>query len=148
MPKKTTINKEKPEFIYTIKDKSFPDFSVLDTANAWWLERTKVTDLISAFKIDSTIEEACVFSGISVKQYKYFLGKHPDFSTVKDNCKNLPILKARKTVNDNIDNSYNTGMDYLKRKRRLEFGDNIDHTSGGEKLKVTFDESFNKDKKK
>ena len=136
--KTTQVKKPKksPKYIYTIKDKCFPDFEVLNTANAWWLDRVKVGDLISAFKIDATIEEACVYSGISLDQYKYFLKRHKEFSTIRDNCKNLPTLKARQSVVKGLDQT-SVAFEYLKRKRRKEFGDSIDHTTDGEKFEVT-----------
>lgn len=149
---KTTEKKrqtgKKGKFAYTIKDKYFPDLRVLNTANAWWLDRAKVQALIDAFKIDSPIEEACVLAGISLDQYKYFVKLHSEFSSVKDSCKSLPVSTARTTVVANLGKSSHNSMEYLKRKKRIEFGDNVDHTTAGEKLSVTFDSAFDKKKKK
>lgn len=48
------------------------------SANAWWLDATKVIQLLDAFDFhNATIEEACYVVGISIKQYKYFASLHP-----------------------------------------------------------------------
>ena len=94
---------EEKEIAYTVKDKCFGEFSVLNSANAWWIDRVKVDDLIKAYKIDCTDEEACSDAGISIDQYKYFKEKHPNFSTVKQACKQIPFLKARRTINTAIE---------------------------------------------
>lgn len=139
--KKTRQTGKKEEFAYTITDKYFPDFKVLNTANAWWLDGGKVRDLIAAFKIDATIQEACVYAGITIDQYKYFTGLHPDFSIVKTQCKQLPFLKARKKINDDMDLSYSNAMDYMSRKKRDEFSQRQEISEGTPK-------QFNEDDKK
>ena len=130
MPAKKRQTGKKTEFAYTITDKAFPEFKVLNTANAWWLDKRKVENLISAFKIDATVEEAIVYAGIAIYQYRYFTEEHPDFSRVKDACKELPILKARKTVVEKIGSNYSTGMDYLSRKRKGEFSPRTEVSQG------------------
>lgn len=80
--------------LYIVKDKYFPDFAVLKSDNAWWTDKGKIDRLISAFKMDATILEACAYAGITNDQYKYFNEIHPDFSTVKQLCSELPTLKA------------------------------------------------------
>lgn len=74
------------EVAYTLSDKYFQDFEVEKSANAWWMDRRKVERLIESFKIGYNIIEACVFAGISIAQYKYFVQIHPEFSTVKERC--------------------------------------------------------------
>ena len=130
----------KPKYIYTIKDKHFPNFQVLNTANAWWLDRVKVEELIKAFKLDSTIEEACVYIGISITQYKYFIKLHSEFYPIKEACKEIPNLKARETVVSNIQKSYSNAMDYLSRKKKAEFSTRQEISQGSPK-------QFTKDEK-
>ena len=109
------------ENAYVIKDKSFPDFPIKKSANAWWLDRGKVEKIIAAFKLDCTVEQACVYAGISHDQYKYFCRAHKNFYTIKAICKSLPILRARQTIVMNLHDAKNA-MWYLERKNPEEFG--------------------------
>ena len=36
-------------YAYTITDKMFGELKILNSANAWWLDKAKVHDLINAF---------------------------------------------------------------------------------------------------
>ncbi len=106
---------------YTITDKYFPDFNVLKSDNAWWLDKGKIERLISAFKMDAAIMEACAYAGITYEQYKYFNEIHPDFSTVKQLCNELPTLQARQEVVKGIANDKEFALKYLERKKKNEF---------------------------
>jgi hypothetical protein len=108
------------KYAYTITDKCFGDFKVLNSANSWWIDQIKVRDLIAAYKIDSTDEEACAYAGISLAMLRYFRELHPEFSLVKQACKQLPLLKARKTINDHLDEPVHAEW-FLERKRKAEF---------------------------
>jgi len=107
-------------YAYEINDKAFGIFKALNTANGWWLDRIKLDNLISAYKIDCTDEEACAYAGISLAQYKYFKELHPEFSDVKSACKQLPFLKARKTINEGLNEVENARW-YMERKKKSEF---------------------------
>lgn len=127
---------------YVIQDKVFGELKIKNSANAWFLERAKVELLIAACKFDASVEECCAYAGISIDQYKYFMEKHPDFSTVKALCNKLPDLKARKTIVDDLDDP-ETAKWYLPRKRKGEFGERKEVTGpDGEPLfgKMTPDE--------
>ena len=102
---------------YTITDKYFPDFNVLKSDNAWWVDKGKIERLISAFKMDAAIMEACAYAGITYEQYKYFNEIHPDFSTVKQLCNELP----RQEVVKGIANDKEFALKYLERKKKNEF---------------------------
>ncbi len=106
---------------YTITDKYFPDFNVLKSDNAWWVDKGKIERLISAFKMDAAIMEACAYAGITYEQYKYFNEIHPDFSTVKQLCNELPTLQARQEVVKGIANDKEFALKYLERKKKNEF---------------------------
>jgi hypothetical protein len=116
------------EVAYTIADKHFPggEFKVWKTANGWWGDRRKVEDLITAFKIDCTVEEACHYAGISKGNLEYFLQRHPDFLGVIEACRDLPIIKARDKVIKAIDSDPEMALKYLERKRKSEFGPKVD----------------------
>lgn len=102
---------------------------VLRSANAWWLNPTKVQLLIQAFKIDATVEEACNYAGITVRQYQYFSKLHPDFCELKKALANNLIFLARSKLAHHIQTDIETAKWYLAKKRRTEFGDKvqIDH---------------------
>ena len=108
---------------FVIKDNIFGEFEVKNSANAWWISPEKMNSLITVFKMDGTVEEACSCAGISKKQYGYFIELHPNFRNVIEICREIPILKARKRVFDGLDESYGNAMDYLKRKRKKEFSE-------------------------
>ena len=109
-------------YAYTITDKAFGDFPVLNSANAWYTDKTKVQLLINAFKFDATYEEACVLAGITPRQLRYFMELHPEFCQVIEACRLLPILRARKTVIGALETNPALAFKYLERKRPSEFG--------------------------
>ena len=95
-----------------------------------------VNKLEEVFGIGGSDEEACFYADISKQTLYNYQKKYPEFVDRKEALKKRPILKARKTVVDKLSESYQNAMDYLKRKQRLEFGDNVDLTTDGEKLAI------------
>lgn len=96
--------------------------------------------LEQAFAIDATVEEALSYAEIKPDAYYDYLKKNPDFSERIKELRQRPILAARQRVVQGVKENYSNAMDYLKRKRKLEFGDSVEHT--GEGLKVIFDDAF------
>jgi len=90
--------------------------------------------LEQAFAIDATVEEALSYAEIKPDAYYDYLKKNPQFCDRIKDLRNRPILAARQRVVQGVKENYSNAMDYLKRKRKLEFGDNIDMTTGGEKI--------------
>lgn len=82
-----------------------------------------VGKLEQAFAIDCTVEEACSYANISRDAFYDYLKKEPPFSDRIEELRQHPVLKARQTVSDKLGESYQNAMDYLKRKKRDEFGD-------------------------
>jgi hypothetical protein len=113
---------------YEIKDKNFGVFKVKNSANAWWLGQGKVEALIEAFKMDCTVEEACAFAGISADQYRYFREQHPNFSRVKDACKQLIFLRARQCIYRHVDKDYDSAIDFMERKKKSEYSKRTEHS--------------------
>lgn len=93
-----------------------------------------VAKLEQAFAIDATVEEACSYADISRDAFYDYLKVNPKFSDRMADLRNRPVLKARQTVVQKVGESYQNAMDYLKRKRKLEFGDNVDVTSAGKPI--------------
>jgi len=106
---------------YTLKDTLYGDFAVLNSANGWWLDSAKVRNLLQAYKIDCTDEEACAYAGISLDQLRYFRELHEDFPRVKAGCKQYPMLAARKRIVEAIPHSSSMATWYAERKKKDEF---------------------------
>lgn len=132
--KKTDKRQDKNPYAYTITDKFFGELKVKKSFNAWWLDRRKVENLIEVYKLDPSLEEALFYAGISKGQYDYFVEQHPEFSAIKEVLRQNPILVARQTINKALATDLGNAWKYLSRKRKAEFGPNLDLTSGGEKI--------------
>ena len=86
--------------------------------------------------LDGTVEEMAFYAGVH-RDTVYLWLKEDD--VLSDRIKELrerPVLKARQTVNKRMEESYVNAMDYLKRKKKLEFGDSTDITSDGKPMQV------------
>ncbi len=81
-----------------------------------------------AFSIDATIEEACGVANISEASYYDYAKITPEFRERVKQLRNEPILAARDRVTKGIKETYSNAMDYLKRKRKAEFGDSSEVT--------------------
>jgi len=93
-----------------------------------------VKKLEEAFSMDCSVAEACLLANISRPTYYNNVKEGSKLFIRFEELRNHPVLKARKTVYDKLGESFQNAMEYLKRKNKLEFGDNIDLTSKGEKL--------------
>lgn len=103
-----------------------------------------IAKLEQAFAIDCTVEEACSYADISRDAFYDYLKKVPAFSDRIAELRQRPVLKARQTIVNKISESYQNAMDYMKRKRRGEFGDSTDITTAGEKIVFMPQEILNK----
>lgn len=90
--------------------------------------------LEQAFAIDCTVEEACSYAEVSRDAFYEFLKRNPTYADKIAELRLRPVLKARQTVVTKLGENYGNAMDYLKRKKKLEFGDNVDVTSGGKPI--------------
>ena len=93
----------------------------------------KVKKLEEIFALDGTIEEACFYTDISKTTYYNWLDKNPKLVNRFAELRLSPVLKARRTVVNDLKN-YQNAMDYLKRQRKKELGDTIDVTSGNKPI--------------
>lgn len=85
--------------------------------------------LEQAFAIDASVDEALSYAEIKPDAYYDYLKKNPAFSDRIKDLRNRPILAARQRVVKGVTENYSNAMDYLKRKKKLEFGDSVDVTS-------------------
>ncbi len=82
-----------------------------------------VKKLEEAFAIDTTVEEACFYANISRQSYYNNVKEGSELFDRFRALRERPVLLARQTVVKKIPESYGNAIDYLKRKRRNEFGD-------------------------
>jgi len=100
-----------------------------------------VNKLEGAFALDATVEEACFYAGISRQTYYENIKKQPELADRFDGLRTRPVLLARQTVIKNISFDAGLAMEYLRRKRKVEFSDRTetDMTTKGEIITPTHD---------
>lgn len=96
-----------------------------------------VRKIEEAAAMDCSIEEMAFFANIHRATLYRWLKEDKEFSDRIEELKNTPFLLARQAVIKGIQDNYQNAMDYLKRKKRKEFGDNVDLTTKGELLNYT-----------
>lgn len=100
--------------------------------------KQKLTDetvkkLEEVFALDGSIEEACCYANISRQTYYNWIKEFPEMNEQFDRLRQRPFLKARQTVVKSLDNP-DFAFRYLERKKKKEFGSNVDITSDGKEL--------------
>jgi predicted DNA-binding protein YlxM (UPF0122 family) len=93
--------------------------------------RVKIEEVAA---LDGTVEEMAYYCDVSRQTIYNWFKLEPDLFDKVERLRQRPILKARQTINKKMSESYANAVDYLKRKKRLEFGDNVDVTSLGKEL--------------
>jgi hypothetical protein len=94
-----------------------------------------IAKLEEVFSIGGSDEEACFYADIGKTTLYNFQQDHPEFVERKEALKERPVLKARQTIVKALDQP-NFAFEYMKRKRRKEFGDSQDITTDGKALPV------------
>ena len=92
-----------------------------------------VKKLEEVFAIDGTVEEACFYAEIRKQTYYNWIKEFPEMAERFDALRQRPFLKARQTIVKALDDP-NHAFKYLERKKKKEFGVNMDITSEGEKI--------------
>lgn len=87
-------------------------------------EKLVLSKLREAFDVGATDEEACIEAEISVPALHRYCKKNKSFREEKEYRKKKPIIKARKTVVDNLDKVENAKW-YLEKKVKGEFGKHV-----------------------
>lgn len=75
----------------------------------------------TVWKMGGTDGEAALFAGISYPCLAKFLGKNKDYRDHREHLRSNPVLKARTTVYNDLDN-VDTAKWYLEKKKSSEFG--------------------------
>lgn len=94
-----------------------------------------VSKLTEAAAIDADVKEMCYYADISRESYYRYLEAHPVLRDRIEALREKPVMLARQTVVKSLHDP-NHAFRYLEKKRKKEFGNAIDLTSGGEKLPV------------
>lgn len=84
------------------------------------LTRTLLQKMEEVFAMGGTDEESCFYAGISPQTLYNYQRENPDYLERKRLLKMRPILKARKSIYDSLDNP-EIAKWYLARKIREEF---------------------------
>ena len=112
-----------------------------------------VNKLEQAFAIDSTVIEACSYADISRETFYNWLEKNPKFNDRIQRLRQRPVLKARQTIVQNIEQPEHAKW-YLERKVKKEFALRTEYTGKDGKdllpqpiLDVSQDDSDKKDNK-
>jgi len=111
------------------------------------MDEMTVKKLEEAFAIDSTVEEACFYAGISKQTYYNWIGSFPDKKEQFDALRQRPVLLARQTAVKKLTESYSNAMDYLSRKKKDEFSPRQEQTGangGAIEHKIINEEEFQK----
>lgn len=88
---------------------------------------TKMTELTvkkleEAFSLGSSDEEACFYAGISKQTLYDYQKKVPSFIDRKELLKKRPVLMARRSVVEGLEEDPYLSLKFLERKRKKEFG--------------------------
>lgn len=86
-----------------------------------------VSKLEEVFALGGTDEEACFYANISRQTLYDYQNKYPEFIDRKEQLKQNPFLKARRTIVESLDKPIHA-FEYMKRKKKDEFSDRVEHT--------------------
>jgi len=86
------------------------------------MTQATVQKLEYAFVYDSTVEEACLYAGISRNTYYNFCKQYPEFLDRIKALRHAATFVIRKRVVIAATQDANIGLKYLERKLPLEFG--------------------------
>jgi predicted DNA-binding protein YlxM (UPF0122 family) len=106
----------------------------------------KLTDLVrqqieEAAAMDCTIEEIALYANVSRQALYNWFNSFPELKERVDTLRNDPFLKARSTIIKALSNP-DHAFRYMERKKKFEFGPNVDVTTMGEKLNAYTDEQI------
>lgn len=90
--------------------------------------------LEEAFAWGCSDVEACLWAGIATKTMYLYQEKHPEFLQRKQELKETPILLARQSVIKGVKRDPKIALDFLSRKKKDEFGTNVDVTTNGQSM--------------
>lgn len=90
-----------------------------------------VAKLTAAFRLDVTVEEACLQAGISKDTYYRKVKEDEAFSDEMERARQYATMVARQTVIREIETDGSLALKYLERKRKEEFSPRAEHQVTG-----------------
>jgi hypothetical protein len=84
--------------------------------------------------LDGSVEEMAYYADVDRTSIYNFFKEDREFFNRIEKLRARPILKARQAAIKHLEDSYTNAIDYLKRKRKAEFGDNLDISTLGKSL--------------
>ena len=88
-----------------------------------------------AAALDASVEEIAFYAGVHRATLHRWIQDDEELRDRIAELRERPILKARQTITKALDDP-NHAFRYLEKKRKKEFGNNLDITSDGDKLSV------------
>jgi len=107
------------------------------------LDNNAIQKLKQVFSFDASVEEVCCYLEISIQTFYNWKKKNPKLFEELSLLRERPVLAIRQKVVEHAKGSYNNGMDYLTRKKKVEFGGNAPGT-----ITINFSEEADKRAKK
>jgi len=90
-----------------------------------------IAKLTEAFKLDVTVEEACLYAGISKDTYYRKCKADQGFTDEMQNVRSFASMLARKSVIREMENDGALALKYLERKKKEEFSPRIEQKIEG-----------------
>ena len=84
-----------------------------------------IQKLEQVYSLDASIGEICCYLDISDQTLTNWKKKNPKLFGKLEILRQRPVLKIRKKVIEHAEETYNNGMDYLTRKKKDEFGEQL-----------------------
>ena len=82
--------------------------------------KVKVLELAA---LDASTAEMAMYCNVSKQTVYDWFKANPELLDEVERLRETPILAIRRSILEKAHDSYQNGMDYLKRKRKAEFGD-------------------------
>lgn len=87
------------------------------------LTKEVIVQLRTAASKGCSVPEMALIVGIAKQTLYNWLEADQELMDELDTLRETPVLKARETVIAKLDESFGNSMDYLKRRKKDEFGD-------------------------
>jgi len=114
-----------------LKKKRIKEAVYKDVGRPTHMTEPVLLKLCQAFAIGATDAEACLYADISPRVLYDYQKKHPEFLHKKRELKETPILRARQTIINNLDDK-DIAWKYMQAKRADEFGIKHQHQFSGQ----------------
>jgi len=101
------------------------------------MDEKTVKKLEEAFSMDCSIKEVCLHANISKQCLYNWMESFPKMKERFDELRATPFLKARQTIIKSLDDP-NHAFKYMERKKKKEFGVNMDISTDGKPIPMLY----------